>query len=267
MLDELKKHKTLGTWRKNKVDADKLKAYAPTLSFADVTPVFLTKYHKHLQNEGLSNNTIWAAFKHIRQVLNHAKSLGVTSYYPFKEWKVPKYKEQPRNYLVKEDLDRLRDLLDKPLNDTFKLVTAFFLLECYSGIRHSDWAKFNIEKLLDGENMILRATKTGVRVTIPLDVYPSLNWVVSYIRDNGLVYDLSGQKTNIYLKSIAAMAGIDKTVTTHIGRHTFAVLMLEKGFTKELIAELMGVSMRVVNTYAKYTTNKARVEFERLGGL
>jgi len=267
MLKEVKTQLSAGTYKRYTIEEKILQAYAPKLTFADITPVFLTKYHKHLLAEGKDNNTTINSFKYIRRVFNYAKSIGITELYPFDKYKIPAYKEKGRDYLTKTELDAIQKLLDEPLHETVRTVIAFFLLECYSAIRHSDWGGFSVERVLDNENMILRTNKTGTRVTIPVDVYPSLKWVLDYIQSNNLTFSLSLEKTNVYLKSVATMAKLDKNLTTHIGRHTFAVLMLEKGFSKELIAELMGVTTKVVNTYAKYSSGKARSEFERLGGI
>lgn len=267
MLAEVKTQLSAGTYRRYVIEQKILQEYAPGLTFSDITPVFLTKYHKYLLAKGKDNNTTINAFKYIRRVFNYARSIGITELYPFDKYKVPVYKEKGRHYLTKTDLTKIQELLDKPLQETLRTVIAFFLLECYSAIRHSDWKTFSVEKALDNENLILRTNKTGTRVTIPVDVYPSLKWVLDYIKDNNLKFTLSLEKTNVYLKSVAAMAGFEKNLTTHIGRHTFAVLMHEKGFSKELIAELMGVTTKVVSTYAKYSSSKARTEFERLGGI
>lgn len=268
MLAEVKTQLSAGTYRRYAIEEKALQGYAHNLTFADVTPVFLTKYYKHMLNvAGKDSNTAINAFKYIRRVFNYARSIGLTELYPFDKYKIPVYKEKGRAYLTKIEIDKIKALLDKPLDKTTRSVVVYFLLECYSGIRHSDWGKFKIETVLDNENMILRTTKTGTRVTIPVDVYPSLKWVLDYIRDNNITFSLSGEKTNVILKSVAVMADIDKRLTTHIGRHTFAVLLLERGFSRELIAELMGVTTKVVSTYAKYSSSKARTEFERLGGI
>lgn len=265
---DIKKQRATATYKRHKTEYKHLVAYSGgKLSFYDITPAFLTRYHRHLLNEGKDYNTTISAFKFIRLIFNHARAVGDTQLYPFAEWKSPRYINKPRGYLIDDELTAIRELLDKPLDNTLRSVIAFFLLECYAGIRHSDWGKFNIESISDNVNMTLHTTKTGARVTIPVDIYKSLKWVIDYITEHGIIFNLSLQKTNVYLKSMAAMAGIKKHITTHTGRHTFAVRMLEKGCSNELIAELMGISMKVVNIYAKYTTGKARTEFLRIGDL
>lgn len=113
----------------------------------------------------------------------------------------------------------------------------------------------------------LTTKKTGGTVFIPLDSSPRLAAIIKYIQDHKLTFDLTGEHTNRILKSVAGMASIDKTITTHTGRRTFATLLLEKGFSRETVAMALGVSMKIVDIYAKMTGQKIKREFDNLGGL
>ncbi len=58
---------------------------------------------------------------------------------------------------------------------------------------------------------------------------------------------------NEYLKEIAALCGINKTLTTHIARHTFGTtVMLANGIRIEHVSKMMGhTKISMTRHYAK----------------
>lgn len=67
----------------------------------------------------------------------------------------------------------------------------------------------------------------------------------------------SNQKTNQYLKEIATACGIDKELTFHMARHTFATLTLSKGVPIESVSRMLGhTNIRTTQVYAKITNKK-----------
>lgn len=266
--------KNASTKRRYTCELDKLKEYAGnSLSFAQISPEWLTAYYKYLTTENGEksanhHNTAINAFKVIRHIFNEARDEKLIRHYPFTDWKYPQYKMPVKTYLTTEECDKLYKLLERDdISDPLKLVTAFFLLECYAGLRVSDWGKISIEQIAKDRELIFTTTKTSTPVRLPLDLMPSLSKVVDYIEKNKLVYTLGGEFANLKLKDIGPLAGIKgKTLTTHVGRHTFATQMLSIGASKEAIGMAMGITSRQVDTYAKLSANKLRNELTRLGG-
>lgn len=269
VLEEMKTLSADATYKRYEVEYRNLKAYKKTLRFADITPNFLDDYYLYLINEGKAHNTTTNAFKFIRRVFNYAKRKGITNQYPFSNWKFPKYVTPAKEYLTLEECEAVMGVLNKEkVDEDYKTVAAFFLLECFSGIRFSDWKNFKVEKIIHDEGLYLRATqKTKQPIYLPLKDSPKLNYIVNYIRSNGLAFNRSLQYANRILKIVAVIADVDKNITTHMGRHTCATLLLQKGISTETVAEVLGVSMKVVNVYAKMTRLKVKAEFEKVGGL
>jgi site-specific recombinase XerD len=88
--------------------------------------------------------------------------------------------------------------------------------------------------------------------------------------ENYIAPKISNQKYNEYLKELIALVGINKRVTSHIGRHTFATTVaLENGVGIESVSKMLGHS-KIAQTqkYAKVTTLKIEREtrglFEKL---
>lgn len=276
----IRAHKNPGTKRRREFNLKALKDFAgPNLSFVDITPVFLTRFGDYmldtLDNE--SNTTI-SGFSMIRAVFNHAIERGVTKHYPFRRrvgdpgFVLPAYEEPIATYLTLEECDKIESLLhDEDTETPIKKVAAFFLLECYSAIRFSDWPHWMTERLIDDEKFKLTTTKNGETIYLPLEHSPRLAGIIKYIRDNNLIWTESGEHANRILKLIAPTINKGrkekKHLTTHVGRHTAATMLLEKGFSMETVAQVLGITVKQATRYAKITRQKVKGEYERLGGL
>lgn len=77
---------------------------------------------------------------------------------------------------------------------------------------------------------------------------------------------LSNQKMNAYLKEIASIAGINKELTFHIARHTFATtITLNYGVPIETVSKMLGhTNIKQTQQYAKLTDKKVSDDMEEL---
>ena len=76
--------------------------------------------------------------------------------------------------------------------------------------------------------------------------------------NNGTVFPvLSNQKMNAYLKEVATVCGLDKHLTMHLARHTFATYLLTKNVPIESVSKLLGhKSLKTTQIYAKVIDSK-----------
>ena len=74
-----------------------------------------------------------------------------------------------------------------------------------------------------------------------------------YCRKHGVLFPvLCNQKMNAYLKELADICGIKKTLTTHVGRHTFATFALANGVSIESVAKMLGhTNVQMTRHYAR----------------
>ena len=80
---------------------------------------------------------------------------------------------------------------------------------------------------------------------------------------------ISNQRYNSYLKEIADLVGIDKKLTTHMARRTFAsTVLLYNDVPMEIVSELLGHSnMKVTQeSYGKVVQKKISLVMNRLKG-
>ena len=76
----------------------------------------------------------------------------------------------------------------------------------------------------------------------------------------GLIFrPLSEQRMNKNLKEIAKMAGINKPLTNHSGRHTFATLFIEKTSDVATLQKLLGHS-RIEETMVYVHISESKIK-------
>ena len=243
-------------------ELDKLHIFGGTdINFADIDVRFLRKYEEHLRKTTDNcNNTIHKAFKFMKRSFNAANKEGVFKAYPFGDYDCPKYEEVDKDWLEWSEVQRLHLLFETPLTKPIYYVLVHFLIGCHTGLRVSDWIQFNPNEHIRNDRFILRAQKNDELIS--LTISPQLKDLLNrskFIYDQ---YKYTGKTFNVYLKHIAGIVGIEKNLTTHWGRHTFAVHCAETGISKETTAELLGVTVETVEYYYKVTNRKIDKEFE-----
>ncbi len=191
---------------------------------------------------------------------------------PFYNFKV-KFDAVEREYLNEEEVQKL---IDKELYlDRLKIVRDMFVFSCYTGLAYSDVKKLSsadITKGIDGSKWIrIKRTKTKSLSSIPL--LPLAEEILDRYKDHPEVKDgkyvlpvLSNQKSNAFLKEIAALCGITKPLTTHLARHTFATtITLTNGVPIESVSKMLGhKDLRTTQHYAKIVDRKISDDMQTL---
>jgi len=86
------------------------------------------------------------------------------------------------------------------------------------------------------------------------------------LKTQALLPNLSNQKLNAYLKEVADLCGITKTLTSHIARHTFATtITLNNGIPIESVSKMLGhSSIKMTEIYAKILDRKVADDMSKL---
>jgi len=72
---------------------------------------------------------------------------------------------------------------------------------------------------------------------------------------------------NAYLKEIADLCGLQKRLTFHLARHTFATMSLSKGVPMESVSKMLGhTNIKTTQIYARITSKKIEHDMEQLAG-
>lgn len=227
----------------------KLKEYAPDLYFDDITVSFLDDYYLYMRKEyGNNNNTAYKNMSVLKKYVRLAYKDGYMTENPFEEWKIKKGTASC-TYLTEEELEKLIALyksgeLEHKLHKTLE----FFLFLCFSSLHVGDAKKLKLEQFSETTFTYFRIKLRNIKpepIVVPIS--SPLRAILANIvgtRKKGPVFEMipADQTMNRYLKQIATIAELDKTLTHKVGRHTFATIYLRK--TKDIasLREILGHS-------------------------
>lgn len=231
----------------------------------DINHQFITKLEYFLKTKRECNHN--SALKYVnnfKKIIRIALANQWMDRDPFYNFKV-KFDAVEREYLNEEEVQKL---IDKELYlDRLKIVRDMFVFSCYTGLAYSDVKKLScayITKGIDGSKWIrIKRTKTKSLSSIPL--LPLAEEILDRYKNHPEVKDgkyvlpvLSNQKSNAFLKEIAALCGITKPLTTHLARHTFATtITLTNGVPIESVSKMLGhKDLRTTQHYAKIVDRK-----------
>ncbi len=242
---------------------NKLKEYKPQIEFDDINPVFWAGYESFLKEKGNRLNTIHKQARLLKQFLNKAVEFGIIKKNLLEKIKVKK-EEGNRQYLTIDEINKLHKLFNTSKNLTTgeTRVLKYFLFACYTALRYSDVKQLRYKHILDGEAINLIMDKTGKLVEIPLNnKAKSLLDLEKETVPNAPVFKVyTDQATNRNLKTIMKKAGINKQITFHCARHTWATITLELTQNIAVVSKILGhSSIKTTQIYAK-VLEKAKKE-------
>ncbi len=217
------------------------------------------------------NSTI-KYLSNFKKIVNFSIQSGYIQRNPFVGFKLVK-KEVVREILSKEELEKMASI-QFPTERSGQ-VRDIFLFCCYTGLAYADIKKLKRSEIVigvDGERWIFTSRqKTDTPSKIPL--LPAALVLIGKYENHPMCHNknllmpvLSNQKMNDYLKQIADLSGIDKVLTFHIARHTFATtITLSNGVPIETVSKMLGhKSLRTTQHYAKILDLKVSQDMQKL---
>jgi integrase/recombinase XerD len=233
---------------------------------------FMRTYVPKDQKLSCGQNTIMKHIERLRKVVNMAIKNDWLERDPFQKFK-PVFIKTIRQFLTSEELLAIEQKMFKI--ERLQYAKDLFIFSCYTGLAYIDVFELtpqNITLGIDGDYWITTIRhKTDIPVRIPLLSKP-LEIIEKYrtnprvIEAGKLLPVYSNQKLNAYLKEIADLCGIEKPLTFHIARHTFATtITLTNGVPMETVSKLLGhTSIRTTQIYAKVIEQKVSEDMKTL---
>lgn len=228
-----------------------LKEFQSMISFSDINLDFVERFNQFLKGRGYKQNTIHNYHKHMKRFINRAVNLDILKKSPYRDFHV-KTEETVRIYLSVKEIERIEDLKNnKHIPPHLLKLSKIFLFSCYTGLRYSDVKKLKWKDIGE-DKLYLKTEKSSKVISIPL-TNKAKEHIPERQRAEERVFDIvSNQKANTHLKLIAMYAQIDKTITYHTSRHTFATISLSLGIPLKIIQSILGhSSIKTTEIYAK----------------
>ncbi len=234
---------------------------------------FITEYEYFLKAvRKCSHNTAIKYLTNFKKIMRICLGNGWIDKDPFINYRFH-LKEVEREILHAHEIQAIAD--KEFATSRLDQVRDVFLFCCFTGLAYSDVKKLSKEHLIlgiDGERWIkINRTKTDTRSSIP--VLPMAQSILDKYANNPkcnnektLLPVSSNQKMNDYLKEIAAVCSIEKNITFHIARHSFATtITLQNDVPMESVSKMLGhKSMRTTQHYAKVLDKKVSSDMQLL---
>ncbi|NHM06558.1 site-specific integrase [Flavobacterium sp. CYK-4] len=222
---------------------------------------FLDDFEYYLRTEKKQEQiTINKTIQRLRTPIKQAISEGYLKRDPFVFYKSKTVRKEVV-FLTTEELQKLEQIIFK--QSRLGVIQDLFIFCCYTGLAYNEMVnleKKNIQTGFDGMNWIqMTREKTERQISVP--ILPKAEEIIQkYSSDNNRIFPtISNQKFNSYLKEIADLAGIEKRLTHHIARKTFAsTILLFNDVPMEIVSELLGHSNMIVTqeSYGKVVQKK-----------
>lgn len=222
------------------------------ITLHEVNLMFIQRWHGYLLKR-MGQNTCCKHLKFLKSLMNLAVSNGFIQYNLIQPYKVEK---NPVEIDFLDDLELSKIIyFDSPIQRLMK-AKDMFLFGCFTGLSYIDIKTLepkHIEKDASGRLWIKKyRVKTGVLSRIP--ILPLAKLILDKYAERGEFVPIQDSSDiNKNLKDIATLCEINKHVTFHTSRHTFATTVtLSNNISLEVVSKMMGhTNTRMTTHYAK----------------
>ena len=238
------------TKRQKYVAVDALLRWEGIITFEDLTVKKLKEFDTWLREDGTRTDVaVYNYHKRIKLYTRLAYERGYIEKDPYDIIKFPRGKCKERKPLSESELKKMREIA-LPLRED--KVRDLFIFASYTGLAFCDTQEFDFFTMteqignlfyIDGSRM-----KTGTNFFTPI-LPPAMEVLKKY---NFNLPKISNQKANESLHLIEFKLGLNKPITFHIARHSFATLSLSHDVPIEKVARMLGhKDIKTTQIYAK----------------
>ncbi len=244
---------------KHVADFIKLKYKRDDLNLQEITPVFVKDFEYYLKTScKCCHNTATKYLKNFKKIIRLARANEWMKSDPFANIKFH-LDDVDMDYLNEQELNTLMEKTFKI--ERLQVVKDVYLFCCFTGLAFIDVKNLKPSDIEFRDNrqwIKKRRQKTKNWCHIPL-LPPAVRLLDKYknhpaCRKSGCLLPVpTNQKMNAYLKEIADLSGINKNLSTHTARHTFATTVtLANQISIEVVSKMLGhFSINMTKKYAR----------------
>ena len=226
----------------------------------EVSKQFIIDFEIWLLTKNYSKNYIVCMLKRLRYIIGIALNKELITKNPFNEHKL-QWQKTDRGFLTQSEIEALMDCQFE--EERLEKIRDIFIFCTFTGLAYTDVRHLtseNIQTSVDGNLWIKgRRKKTDTEYNIPLLNIPKAILEKYKGKTSGemILPVISIEKYNKALKIVAKLCGIEKNMSSHLARHTFATYTLTKGVSIESVSKMLGhTKITTTQIYARITDNK-----------
>jgi len=224
------------------------------LELQNVTPELLSEYVRILYDMGFAATSIQRTLSSMKSFFAFAAAEGLISVDPTETLESPKSSRTLPSVLSVEEIDAIIAAIDlqkkSGIRDRAIIETLYA-----TGMRVSELCSFAMESLLEKEGLVRIFGKGSKERIVPIGE-SALHWIGQYVeKERGLTaapYSGSTLFLNFRGRAFSRMgiwklinryafdAGIQKEISPHTFRHSFATHLLEGGADIRAVQEMLG---------------------------
>lgn len=247
------KEVSLGTQKHYLLLKKRIEQYRPNLKVQDIDLRFIENFDTFLRNKSvISDAGLFNRHKNLKAFIRFAIKQNLLKSNPYEDFKMPKCK-QKFEHITQQELKKIKELnLTGYKNNTGLSITLdMFLFSCYTGMRCSDVQNLKWSSIINMQYIKMDTQKTGAQLVMPLSRLAKLILMRYKKYKSEYVFPKrTNECLNRNLKLIAEYCEIDKKITFHMARHTFATILADENVNPFHIAKLMTHSnMKQTMTY------------------
>ncbi|MCB0744807.1 MAG: site-specific integrase, partial [Ignavibacteriae bacterium] len=233
------------------------------LEFKDITPYFLNKFETHLRRKGYTDGGLGVRMRELRALFNKAIENGIVDekYYPFKKYKVSKFKSgNVKKALTREQVKMIEEL-DVSKHPHLVNAKNYFIFSYYTrGMNFYDMMFLRWSNISNDRIHYKRSkTKGNFSIKIIEPVWDILKYYKNQNRPTDYVFpillkekmkpeQIENRKHKVLsrynqrLTEMGKTLGIDANISSYTARHSFATNLKYAGISTDIISELLGHS-------------------------
>ena len=242
------------------------------VALIELTPAFITDFELYLATvPKLAHNTIWIYMMPLKKMITIAIKNRWLTYNPFSDYEISA-QETDVGYLDREEI---KAILDVKLKKRLEVVRDLFLFCVFTGLSFRDMKNLtcnNVQMFFDGNPWIItRRQKTSISSNVPLmDIPKKIIEKYKGLAEGDKLLPVPCYVTlNRGIKEVALAAGINRNISWHMSRHTYATeICLTNGVPIESLSKTMGHrNIRTTQRYAKVTNEKVSRDMGNLANV
>jgi len=240
----------------------RLEEFDKIKTFADLTYANIADFDCFLRRTIKSQPTLYKRHANFRRVIREAQKRKICEYNPYDDFEVRRGKSKTPIYLTEKEISQIVNYV--PTNEKLQHTKDLFIFQIFTGMAYIDMANFNTDYISEiSGKKVIRSNRQKTDESFVSLLLPQAEKIIE--KYNNKLPIISNQKYNDYLKLLAAGAEINKNLTSHTARHTFATYLLNHDVPIESVSRAMGhASIKMTQHYAKMLGKKVVNDMAKL---